>query len=573
MISLLPPQSNFPALQNAITGFATSNDRRFELLETQPSGRVVPPLSTNNLDPTSIPASEDFPQYDKNNDRRNAFSGEDDQVSKGLQPPSTSVEPPKLLPTYNAEFRRREEARLQQLGLPIQQSANQFVANQRKSVSQFSSQSKAAPVPQKVRQQQQQQPVAQQFVFTAPSTSRPAPTTARTVPTTPRPAPTTARTAPPTTTRYTPVISRVTASPTGNRNAYQKQPTPLDLDKNYKAFEHILQFNKKGSFNDYDFSRLFTKKPSADSSSGIQRQQQSFTTSQRVTTTTTRPTTARQQQQNFNQRQPQQQEQQPSIAAQRFAPSAFVAPPASAQSSVRVTAAPKTAATTKQPLTTRRIIVTTAPTTPQPPRALQQSSFNQPSGFVINKFQQKANQFSSPQNLVPTSSQGASGNVKEPHRDLLPPFDTLRNYDDITTQGPKAYYDWKLPDRGLLPPKHDNETESHTKTKKSISDEGNFDNDFQGSETRRSSPGRAGPKIQYRDLQRQLSIPSIQLPIESDGRVGYEKLDAVNSFQVKIPYRKDKTDRYYYLEHAHCNPECHPYFFKPGRCEPCIKLQ
>lgn len=125
---------------------------------------------------------------------------------------------------------------------------------------------------------------------------------------------------------------------------------------------------------------------------------------------------------------------------------------------------------------------------------------------------------------------------------------------------------------GLLPPKFDNETE--TQSKRSILNEGNFDgaNDFQSSESRRTAGNGNSIKIQYRDLQKYFSIPEVQLPIENDGRVGYEKDDAVNSFQVKIPYRKDKSDRYYYLEHAACNPECHPYFFKPGRCEPCIKL-
>jgi hypothetical protein len=83
-----------------------------------------------------IPASEDFPQFDKTNERRNAFSAESEEISpKGMLPPPTGFEPPKLLPTYNQEFRNREEARLKQLGLPIGQAktqASQFVNQQPK---------------------------------------------------------------------------------------------------------------------------------------------------------------------------------------------------------------------------------------------------------------------------------------------------------------------------------------------------------------------------------------------------------------------------------------------------------
>jgi hypothetical protein len=568
----LNSQSNFPALQNAITGFAKSNDKRYELLETQASSRVIPPqINSNNLDPTSIPASEDFPQYDKSNDRRNAFSAESEEVnSKGLLPPSTSVEPPKLLPTYNDEFRRREEARLKQLGLPLQliQSTNQFTNQQ--SVSQFSASSPQIP---------KAQPVASQSQFTTkPPTQQ---TTQRT--TTTRFVTTTTRPITTTTTRSRPVTTSSSSSSSGGSSIFKKQPTPLDLDKNYAAFEHILQFNKKGSFKDYDFSRYFTKKPingDSQSKTSATVRRQDFTTqrsvqvtTQKTTTsaTTTRPTiTTRKAVVNFNQQQ--QQQQQAPLASQRFSPSGFVV----ASTTTTTTSRPIVKVTTT---TTRRPVTTT-----QAPRV--QASFNnnqqQQSAFVNrnnnnnnNDNRQNNNnniQFSSNSaNSLQSSNSITSGGLKEPARELLPPFDVTKNYDDITTRGPAAYYEWKVPDRGLLPPKFDNETE--TQSKRSILEEGNFDgrNDFQSSETRRATNGNS-IRIQYRDLQKLFSIPEVQLPIENAGRDGYEKLDAVNSFQVKIPYRKDKSDRYYYLEHAHCNPECHPYFFKPGRCEPCIKL-
>lgn len=364
---------------------------------------IPPQINSNNLDPTSIPASDDFPQYDKSNDRRNALSAESEEVnSKGLLPPSTSVEPPKLLPTYNEEFRRREEARLKQLGLPLQ-STNQFTNQQ--SVSQFSASSPQKP--------KAAQPVASQSQFTTkPPTQQ---TTSRATTTTRSPS---------TTTRSRPVTSKVTASSSSSGSIFKKQPTPLDLDKNYKAFEHILQFNKKGSYKDYDFSRYFTKKPiNVESSAPVQQRRQDFSTERSVqvtTTTTTRPTTTRKAVVNFNQ--------QPTTA-QRFAPSGFVAASTTIKPFVKVTttSARTTTTTTRRPL----------PSNSQPPRVQ----------FANNKFQQNNNQFNSNVNSLPLSTSSVAGGLKEPSRDLLPPFDAVRNYDDITTRGPAAYYEWKVPDR------------------------------------------------------------------------------------------------------------------------------
>lgn len=54
------------------------------------------------------------------NERRNADS---EEVSvQPRQPPPTGFVPPKLLPTYNQEFRKKEEERLRQLGVSVQSS-------------------------------------------------------------------------------------------------------------------------------------------------------------------------------------------------------------------------------------------------------------------------------------------------------------------------------------------------------------------------------------------------------------------------------------------------------------------
>jgi hypothetical protein len=428
------------------------------------------------LDPTSIPSSEEFPQIDKTNGRRNAFSAESEEVSgKAMSPPPTGFEPPKLLPSYNQEFRRFEEARLKQLGLPIETvtQTSKFNNQPSKTVSQFNA------------QQPKVQPVASQF---KPQT----------------------QTAKPVTTSF-------------NQSTKKPDQKTFDPDKNFKAFEHILQPGKKATHKDYDFSRYFTKKQNGDPTTApVQRRQDSgtFSNRQQVTASTTKRSFVQQTTTRTTQR--------------TFAP------------------------TTTRPQTTTKT-TTRKPTTTQAPRV---QTFNQPSAF--NQIQQN-NQFARPSTTAPRQN-----GVAVPARDLLPPLDVVRNYDDATTKGPAIYYDWKVPDTGLLPPKVDNETED-AQSKRSITEEGNFDSDFQSSETRRLGTGNS-IKVQYKDLQKLFSIPQIVFPIESNGRDGYENAEAVNSFQVKIPYKSGNTERYYYLEHAACNPECHPYFFKPGRCEPCIKL-
>lgn len=474
-------QSNFPALQNSIARLTKNVDRKYEILETQASSNILPPqISSNNLDPTFIPSSEEYPQVDKTNERRNAFSAESEEVSvKGQQPPSTGFEPPKLLPTYNQEFRQREEARLKQLGLPLQPPSQ---------TSQFINQQPKSPA------------VASQFIATQPKP------------------------------QFSSTQSQAVTSQTTKKPAAKT----FDPDKNFKAFEHIFQPGKKATHKDYDFSRYFTKKENAQTTTAapVQRRQDvetAFSTTRRsFTNNQVQATTQR-----------------------------------TAAPTVRtfVTNTPTTTTTTRRP-----VPVTTPP-------ARRVSAFNQFSASSLPPTPSPLVQ------RVPLSNQNSISTQKASEsstlaRDLLPPHNEVRNYDDASTKGPAIYYEWKVPDRGLLPPKLDNETD--VQSKRSILEEGNFegDNGFQSSESRRFGHKNSGNsiKIQYKDLQKLFSIPDVEFPIESNGRDGYENAEAVNSFQVKIPYRSGNSDRYYYLEHSHCNPECHPYFFKPGRCEPCIKL-
>ena len=464
-------QSNFPALQNAITGFTKNENRKYELLETQASSNILPPqINTNALDPTLIPSSEEFPQFDKTNERRNAFSDESDEL-RGMLPPPTGFEPPKLLPTYSQEFRAREEARLRQLGLPIQS----ITATSR------------TPLP---RVAVTPRPVAQQIAQQPQTVAKPATKT-------------------------------------------------FDPDKNFKAFEHILQPGKKATHKDYDFSRYFTKKPGTPTNAPAPRRQN-------------RPV------QNANRR---------------------VASPVTARPFVQFsTTTKKLVASTQRPfVTTKPVPVVTTTTTRRTTQApTTKAPITQvPRAQPFNAFGQ--NQFNRPAAVVtsaPTLNRIAAPTkkVQTPARDLEPPLTELKYYDDGTTKGPSAYYEWKSPERGLMPPKFDNDTDE-AQSKRSVLEEGNFDgnNDFQSNEARRLGNGNS-KRIQYKDLQKMFSIPEFEFPIEAEGRDGYENAEAVNSFQVKIPYKTGKTERYYYLEHAHCNPECHPYFFKPGRCEPCIKL-
>lgn len=272
---------------------------------------------------------------------------------------------------------------------------------------------------------------------------------------------------------------------------------------------------------DYDFSRYFTKKEGQSTAAPLQRRQDArATTSSKqaeISSTTTMKT-------------------------------------------------PQRLTTPKQFVTTK--LISTVASTRTPPKTTTQTIRQTTRSTVAPVFAQRLPAFN--KNVVVSKKLAAQEST--PARDLLPPHEEVKNYDDVTTKGPPIYYEWKVPDRGLLPPKLDNETDVQSKhNTRSIAEEGNFGNDFQSSESRRFGSG-SSVKIQYKDLQKLFSIPEFEFPIEASGRDGYENAEAVNSFQVKIPYKTGNSDRYYYLEHAHCNPACHPYFFKPGRCEPCIKL-
>lgn len=437
-------------------------------------------IDDNSIDPTSQPASEEFPQTEKNNERRNAFSAESEETPrKGHRPPPTGFVPPKVLPTYNQEFRNREEARAKQLGVPLQaQASNQFSRQN----NQFT---------------QTKKPVVRTF----------------------------------------------------------------DPDKNFAAFEHIIQRGKTATHKDYDFSRYFTKKEGQGTAAPLRRQDvvPAFNKLQtgfvKQTVTTKRPFA------NFNT--------QPPTTRRTVPPTPRQFPTQRPVQAVTTRATTRATTTTRRPTTTRAT---------QAPALNQKQQFNQPQN-VFNRNQQN-NQINRFASVTTPSRQAFNQNaisskktsVKEPARDLLPPLDATRNYEDGTTKGPSIYSEWKIPDTGLQPPRLDNETED-AQSKRSILEEGNFENGnvLQTSESRRLGNGNS-IKVQYKDLQKKFAIPQIDFPLEQKGRDGYENVEAVNSFQVKIPYKSGNAERYYYLEHNHCNPECHPYFFKPGRCEPCIKL-
>lgn len=413
-----------------------------------------------------LPASEEFPQFDKSNERRNAFSSESSSEIKSrvFSPPPTGFEPPRVLPNHNVKFRQQEEQRLRNLGLPIQ------------------------------------------------------------TPTQPT------RLAPKSDTQQT-----------------KKPARTFDPDKNFKAFNHFFP-SKKATHKDYDFSQYFTRKNSA------------------VTT----PSPAVRKQINSNNRN--QLQVGPNATQRPFVNNLFSKSPTPVTSPPQTTRRPvvqTVAATTPRVIKSPRPTQPTVSTTKKQPLVTRSPSYFQSQSRINNQ----ANQITPPT----AAAQSKKIKISAPANDLLPPYETIKIYDDATTKGPPIYYEWRVPDEGLLPPFFDNETDTNS-LKRSIIEEGNYDNDFQSSETRRYSGGNS-VRIQYKDLQKLFAIPDVQLELESSGREGYDNEEAVNSFQVKIPYRKDASksatgaDRYYYLEHAHCNPECHPYFFKPGRCEPCIKLK
>lgn len=459
-----------------------------EILETQASSNILPPqIDLNSIDPTLLPDSEDYPQYDKSTERRNAYSGESSE-RKGFLPPPTGFEPPRILPNHNAQFRQQEETRLRNLGLPLQNPTQ---------TTKFTQKSASA-----VQQ-------------TIQGTKKPART--------------------------------------------------FDPDKNFKAFDHFFP-SKKATHKDYDFSQYFTRKNNAVTTPSPRRQFNSNNNAA-VANKNQLPVGPNTQQRPFVNNHFNQQKSSSLSSSSATTTRKSVTTP-------RPTAA-RTSAPTVQTATNAKKtpLVTRSPSYYQP-----QARSNQPQPQQLSINQNQINSSPSQPSKTIQQQQQPQGQKKifsAPANDLLPPHETIKLYDDSTTRGPPIYYEWRVPDDSLLPPKFDNETD--TNSKRSIPMEGNFENDFQSSESRRYSGSGNSIKIQYKDLQKVFAIPDVEFNLESSGREGYDDADAVNSFQVKIPYRKDvgksSVDRYYYLEHGHCNPECHPYFFKPGRCEPCIKLK
>lgn len=438
-----------------------------------------------------------------------------------MSPPPTGFEPPKLLPSYNQEFRNREQTRQQQLGLPHQSQGKQSTGQHPRS-----------------------QAVNQLAQGARPATS-----------------------------------FQTTKKPGSGT---------FDPDKNFKAFEKILQPGKKGTAKDYDFSQYFTKKAGAPTNAPVQRRQDTAVKRQQpvAAAPTKKPIV-------FNQP--------TKPTAQRTNPPTarpFVASqPTKATTTRRTNRAPATQASRVQQLAHKQHQpLAQKQQQPQAFRTNQQQAVQQTvrqnqhqaqQQQAIKQTQQQAykqnqliNQLSRPtvKSAVPTSPsrvalnknviQKPSGHA--PGRDLLPPLNAIKPSIAATPKG-QSKYQWKVPESGLQPPKFFNDSDAQS-SKRSITEEGNFVNSLASGEKRRLSSGNSVP-VQYKDLQKLFAIPQVEFPLESQLlREGYEKADAVNSFQVKIPYKTGKQERYYYLEHGHCNPECHPYFFKPNRCEPCIKL-
>ncbi|GAB0092297.1 uncharacterized protein DMENIID0001_072870 [Sergentomyia squamirostris] len=192
--------------------------------------------------------------------------------------------------------------------------------------------------------------------------------------------------------------------------------------------------------------------------------------------------------------------------------------------------------------------------------------------------------------------------IPQPARDLLPPRSDVRKHDDATTEGPPIYYEWKwaVPAFVLEPPKSTNDSVvaasrsskaaptpavprefahnpflqrafSSGKGTASSSERSPTPRAFssatkQGTTTEK--PKERKPTNNYKELQKNLSIPDFEFPLEKDTRPGFDQKEARNSFQLVIPTKSDKP---WYGENPKC-PECHPAYLQPGTCEPCIRI-
>ncbi|XP_037924499.1 uncharacterized protein LOC119660164 isoform X2 [Hermetia illucens] len=170
--------------------------------------------------------------------------------------------------------------------------------------------------------------------------------------------------------------------------------------------------------------------------------------------------------------------------------------------------------------------------------------------------------------------ESAKSDVPIPPRDLLPPFREYVVHDVATTQGPPIYYEWKTPSDSLEPPKLPGEKDSHAdlpsaasevstaspsfshnpflssllRTKNSPSDDKPSGRSGESdvatsSESSRNSFKRLVPELpsdeRIEELQRELLIPDFLFPLENEGRTGYELDDTLDSFQLKIPRKRN----------------------------------
>lgn len=495
---------------------------------------------------TPIPQSDDTDLSQKNNGRRDVIKVDqrlknDDSSESGrrvyMKPPPVVFEPPKLLPDSNPAFRQLEEQRLRSLN--TKQAFKPQVVQQKAPV--FAQAKQPVPV------QQKQQVFQQQKVTT---TAR---TTVRTTTLPPRPV----------------VLQPKTAASNINLNNKAPVKNTFNPDKNFKAFEHILNPGKTATFKDYDFSRYFQNRNTAAPNSAQRRQDafqkplQTTTRQPIVTTTTPRPTTT----------------QRPTTRKPiTFAPITTT--------TVRTTIKPfviqRAVVPDKQVLPPLRNVQVTVQTTQRP-------QTNPPKVFSKQVTIPARTTFDSLPREPLIANTNKPVNIQRPAIDLQPPHKTFPGaswYDEASTIGPPIYTEWKIPASGLLPPKFDNETNTNEissrssdgKQTRSIQGEGNFgeNNDALRSSSTNKNPVKFGARNAilpdpYKDLQKKFSIPDFLFPIEATGRDGYENLEALNSFQVRIPLKNNQQDRFWYTENNSCPPECHPAYLRPGTCEPCVR--
>lgn len=227
-------------------------------------------------------------------------------------------------------------------------------------------------------------------------------------------------------------------------------------------------------------------------------------------------------------------------------------------------------------------------------------------------------------------------NIPTPATGLLPPLETIRVYDDATTQGPPIYFEWKIPASGLEPPKFDEPIKSKvTDSRKPESSTPVVtpppldrdllppleSNNINPINVQKPATGLQPPYFTAVPFETNHSFPSLasissaiqnssgesdkaQTPRSvSSTAIGDLAKTELNYLELKkeflIPeytFPLENVDRpgyehqnavnsfqikypdvetnesRWYGENAEC-PECHPSFLKPGTCEPCIKLR